>query len=147
MNTLLFVLGIFIIGVLALYAVKVAKNIAYVAFVFIVGWMVWKYGGPYVFGPNPPSPDSLLTEVQNMEVHQEKIAGVMTPENVAKGVEVVQSVAKKVVPTIAIGAHASAPEGGTFEKYFERFMNFVRSLTAGDDLIVPGQQVELQDVR
>lgn len=61
METLFIIIIFFVLGTLALYAVTVAKNVAHVLFVVVLGWAAWHYVGPHVIDSNSSATETVLT--------------------------------------------------------------------------------------
>lgn len=69
MNTLAVIFVLFVLGALALYFLEVAKNIAFILFVLILGWGMFHFIGPYVIGENQTIGESLLVWNEKYKEH------------------------------------------------------------------------------
>lgn len=60
MDSLAVIFVLFVLGTLALYFLQVAKNVAYILFVLILGWGMLHYVGPYFIGENQTIGEALI---------------------------------------------------------------------------------------
>lgn len=82
MDLLIIILFLFVLGTLAMYVLQVAKNVAYVFFVLLLGWGVWQFIGPGVLPEGTNLVDGLksFNAQYNEEVRQNLEEALSEPD-------------------------------------------------------------------
>ncbi|MBM3230949.1 hypothetical protein FJZ28_01330 [Candidatus Peregrinibacteria bacterium] len=135
MNTLFTFATLLALGVIGLSLIKVAKNVAYLIFLLMIGWMIWLVAAPYVAPQGQSVSETAMklgdefAEAATKDMNEStRVAGDSIAESVTEDVGEMYDAARAGEGTDAWKTKGSGDYDQRTQSFYQRMTNILKRI-------------------